>query len=183
MKVIKGIDKGEMKKRKTYPKDKEKLLQVLREENKEALEQLMSKRELSIQEKFENAIREAFKKSLKPVTSIPETAVKIPIELFLENLEDTVKLIWAEAKFNASEKRRGKFIHKRKPGEPSKPRNRKSPKKEAFIKWVKDHNIDPNLSLDRLTFEVDEAYRLGDIDIIISRDTVNKCLSTIRKKK
>ena len=183
MKVIKGINKGEMKKRKTYPKDKEKLLQVLREENKEALQQLMSKRELSIQERFENAIREAFRKSLKPVISIPETAVKIPTEMFLENLEDTVKLVWAEAKFNASEKLRGAFIHKRKPGEPPKSRKRKSAKKEVFINWVKDNNIDPRWSLDRLTLEAEEAFRNGEIEILIGRNTVSKCLPIIRKKK
>lgn len=63
-----------------------------------------------------------------------------------------------------------------------KPRKRKAKKKEAFLKWVKDKSIDPFLTLDRLTEDVDEAYRLGNIKIKIGRDTVRKCLPSIRKK-
>lgn len=66
---------------------------------------------------------------------------------------------------------------------PKGPRERKSPKQEAFHKWVKDFQIDTKLSLDRLTLEVEEAYRLGDIEIQIGRDTVRECLKHYRKKK
>lgn len=75
------------------------------------------------------------------------------------------------------------FDKKRKTGEPPKPRKRSAIKKDAFLKWAKDNNIDTGLALDRLTSEVNDAYDEGKIEIRIGRSTVRECLTIIRKKK
>ena len=80
------------------------------------------------------------------------------------------------------------FIHKRKSGEPPKPRERDSPKKRAFIEWFEkyrheiNNEIDPYLPLGDLHLKVDEAYRVGNIKTKISRSVVGKCLPIIRKR-
>lgn len=63
------------------------------------------------------------------------------------------------------------------------PRERDSPKKEAFKKWVRDFNIDPYLPLDDLVVLVEDAFVRGEIKTPIGKNTINDCLPTIRKKK
>jgi hypothetical protein len=158
-----------------------------RKANKKALKEFKEnrseKREKSLNEKLEDALKDAFKKSLKRVSQIPETAKKIPIELIFDKVEDTTKIIITEAKLKASETVRKKYCRKRNPEEPPKTRNKKSPKKQAFIKWVKDYNIDPYLSLDELVYLVEEAHRLGYITELVGKNTIYECLPIIRKKK
>jgi hypothetical protein len=60
-----------------------------------------------------------------------------------------------------------------------KPRNKKSPKKDQVIKMVKSGKIDPMSSLDSIHYAIDSAIGEGKI----SRDTIQRALPAIRKKK
>lgn len=115
-----------------------KLLELPKEARQLALEEIPKSilklilPSLKMREKFEEAIGEAFRKSLKPITSIPESAERVPIGLVLENMEETVKRVWAEAKFKAGEKLR------KRPGK----RTRISKHEIAFDKFIETKKID-----------------------------------------
>lgn len=89
-----------------------KALENERRANKKALKEFKEnsskKKERTLNEKFEDALKDSFKKSLKRVSQIPETAIKIPIELIFDKVEDTTKNIIAEAKLKSDERIRRK---------------------------------------------------------------------------
>lgn len=172
MKVIKGIVRGE-KSFTINPKD----LERERKANEKALEEIAKnkseKKEKTLNEKFEDSFKDAFKKSLKPASQIPKTAKDIPIELFIDKVKDTTKIIITEAKFKASEKKR------KRPG----PRERISKEKKAFDKWVIDNHIDLNkFSVNKLEIEIEVAFKGNKFPYKLSHSTLGDYLKDWKQK-